>query len=322
MLEMRQANLKRIRDIGTKSLLFILLCIFGWESYQRSAMTLCIQEPLGQKLIKIPRRDAGRLDAFFRDIFAWDGIVFSLTGCKPLSLAVHGIGIFDHGYKPTHLIQNVRALRRFKIGWKTWEKYSHLFKNDRLIFWKENHRFKDQFMCLCLADKVQLAQVIKEHERDFNAVLQKDKIDPEEIIQECLDKDVVEDVLRGNHALLGIMLGYGRENAWFFENQRGKELTKPNPCVWTSEELKKIYKGHLGQKNMIFQQYEMEDVLVPRFAGYPDSAESKELKKKYTAAKEALDRFYDGKNFLEATLSLFTCGPQILDLFANYQCQM
>jgi hypothetical protein len=51
---------------------------------------------------------------------------------------------------------------------------------------------------------------------------------------------------------------------------------------------------------------------VPMFVGHPDSEESKELKKKYTAAKAALDRFYDGKNFLEATLSLFKCGPEIL----------
>ena len=313
--EMRRENIRRTGNFAVKSLIVALLSFAGWESYQRSPVTLSIQEPRGsQKLIRIPRRDANRLEAFFRYVFAWDGIVFSLTGSKPLSLAAHGIGIFDCGYKPNHLIQHVYSIRRFKIGWETWEKYSHLFKNDRFIFWKENHRSKDQSMSLCLADKVYLSQIIEEHQREFNAILQQDRVDPEQLIQECLCKDIVADVLKGNSALLGIMLGYGRENAWFFQNQQGKVLTKPNPSVWTSAELKKIYKGHLGQKEMSFQQYEMEDVLVPFFVGYPDSAESKELKKKYIAAKEALDRFYVGKNFLEATLSLFKYGPEILDL--------
>jgi len=288
------------------------MCFFGWEVYQRSDVTLSIQEPTGQKLVKIPRRDAKRLEAFFRHVFAWDGLVFSLAGSKPLSLASHGIGIGDCGYYPSYFIQHLCAMRTFKIGWETWEKYSHLFKSERLLFWKENHRAQDRFMSLCLADKVQLAQVIKEHEREFGYVLQKE-IDPERLIEECLDRDVVEDVLNGNHALLGIMLGYGRDNAWFFEDQRGKTLTKPNPRVWTSDELKKIYKGHLGQKNGPFQQYEMEDVLVPMFVGYPDSAESNLLKRRYIASKEALDRFYEKKNFLEATLSLFQCGHEILD---------
>jgi hypothetical protein len=312
MLEVQRKNMKRMRNIGAKSLIFALLCFTSWESYQRFAITLSIQEPLGQKLIEIPRRDAKRLEAFFRHVFAWDGIVFTLTGSKPFSLAAHGIGIADCGYEPTQLIQHLYSRRRFKIGWETWEKYNHLFKNDRLIFWEENHRLKDRFMCLCLADKVHLSQIIKEHEMEFSAILQQDKIDPEQFIQKCLDQDIIEDVLKGNHALLGIMLGYGRENAWFFQHQQGKKLTKPNPCVWTPEELKKIYRGHLGQKNTLFQQYEMEDVLVPMFVGYPDSEESKELKRKYIAAKEALDRFYEGKNFLEATLSLFRCGPAIL----------
>jgi hypothetical protein len=50
-------------------------------------------------------------------------------------------------------------------------------------------------------------------------------------------------------------------------------------------------------------------MLLPPFVGNKDSTETIALKQKYLTARQKIINYYQGKPFLEATLSLLVNGP-------------
>ena len=62
---------------------------------------------------------------------------------------------------------------------------------------------------------------------------------------------------------------------------------------------------HLYWKSLAFQQFEIIDLCLPGFVADTTSEETKLLKTKYRFTRKAIIQSYEGKNFLEATLSLF-----------------
>ena len=218
-----------------------LLGLVSWEIYQRQEISLILRDISGQPPIRISRRDAKQLNAFFRDLFVWDTFAFTLSGNKPLTIVSQPLTFSDCKHHPFHFILHWLSIRRFTLGWKTWKKHSHLFENQRFVFWEENSRHQSTHLCLCFVDKVLISQTIKQYELDFAKVLKLDTVDPEALLQEALQKDLFNDVLKENHALLGILLGFGRENSWFFQNQVDRQPFEPNPLVWDEEFAKKLF---------------------------------------------------------------------------------
>jgi hypothetical protein len=110
--------------------------------------------------------------------------------------------------------------------------------------------------------------------------------------------------------LIGIILGFGRNNAAYFQERQSMYPTV-NMAIWDDEIIMPILRKQ-ANKFFSFSQYDIEDMLLPMFVGYPDSEESQALKKEYWDVRNKLINYYHGKDFLEATLNLYMHGQSIL----------
>lgn len=113
----------------------------------------------------------------------------------------------------------------------------------------------------------------------------------------------MNDVLKGHQALMGMVLGYGRENSWLFlENC---EKRKPPGWDWVWEDETE-YQGKQEPRAQYQSSTECNLALYscPSFSGIPTSEESRKLKASYLQTKRRVLTYYKDKDFLEATLSL------------------
>lgn len=177
---------------------------------------------------------------------------------------------------------------RMKLGWQTWEKYSRFFNNDRIQLWTEPNPWVENDTLIVIADKNQCAQTLKELSQTTD------------LFHEV---PVFKNGLQNHELLIGILLGFGKNNASLYRDHSNLQQ------IWGSEyrqEAKKLY-----FKSVPYRIMTPSDILLPGFVGDPETDESKQLKSNYISAKNDLVRFYEGKNFLEATLSLLKYGQVI-----------
>ena len=280
-----------------KFFLLLFVSFLHWQTHLNNEIALKIQEPFGKRLIiKMPLRDAKRLEWLFLNLMVQETWAYTLGGSKPVS--------FCFGELPFPSLPSLFPMTiRFALGWKTWEKYHHLLENSRFEMWREIDPQSKRIQGL-IVDKFRFADAIEENREDFCKVLQKDPIQ----IDDLLVRPVMRQPFVHHNALLGILLGFGRGNAWWFFH---RERWEKNPSVWEAEIHDPILRRFV-QKFWSLNKFEITDMLLPAFAGDGHSEESIALKKRYLSIREELFQYYQGKNFLEATLSLYKSGPDIL----------
>jgi len=142
--------------------------------------------------------------------------------------------------------------------------------------------------------------VVQENKDDFETVLCSKIESGLQLLEESKNCSLMSDVLKGHQALMGIVLGYGRENSWKFLEE--SEKREPLGWVWIEEEY------WSEQENRAEYNSPTECSLAlyscPSFAGVPTSEESLALKDEYLKTKKKVLDYYKDKDFLEATLSL------------------
>ena len=248
--------------------------------------------------LSLPVKDKKRLFCFMRLLFAEDNFAYTLLGSKPVSWACYEKPLPFVNLSTFHgsLKEYSRTLR---IGWKTWSKYRHLFPST--LFWAEGLKSSSGWVSILIVNEEQFDQVVRNHKQDFQDVLQREIMDGFQLLQEAKDHSLIKKVLKGHQALIGIVLGYGRDNSWeFMKRAEKREFFK---WVWDEKDEEipgKIY-TKLGGRNI---EECLERESCPSFAGYPHSEESMALKKEYLLTQQKIIHYYKDKDFLEATLSL------------------
>ncbi len=192
-------------------------------------------------------------------------------------------------------------------------------------------------------------KVISDNIDTFQEILDR-RIDSEQLLQELCysERDVIE-ILNGNSALLGILLGYGKINSTNFERKVNicHELNaKMTPPFSAAQEIKSLlpfsrilvglydngtfsypskesYPSSQGisladelndiLSNESFQLYGsdffLDKIIAPIFAARKESPETEKLHKDYLATKHQLNQAYLQGSFLKVTLNQWMC-PQ------------
>ena len=282
-------------NMWRSSLIFGALLVFVLlgEFWQRSEKNILVQDGNGKAIsFRLSRREARRLELFFRELLIKDPFAYTLAGSKPTSF-----GGFRKPLPPFFTIQSSPMYQ----GWKIWEKYRSTFENPRFAFWIEENPWVKNDLLVILADQNHCDRMIRQHRSDFEQVLVKSPNDFSELKN---SQPFFQNALRNHDALMGILLGFGRENSWNYFNQKKQKF------IWGKKKVfEMIYR--LKIRSLWFRTPQVRDMLLPFFMGDPHSSESKELKKTYAATREKLIEYYEGKDFLEATLSLFMQGPNV-----------
>lgn len=295
--------MSRIKYINKLSLFFVVLILpfFCWQYSQLRETSVQFLDRQGQKqVLLLPAKDRQRLLSFMRLLFAEDSFAYGLLGSKPVSWVCYlnpfpfvSISRFQESFTEYH--------RTLRIGWKVWSKYRHLFPGTRL--WVENSPHHPGVLSIFIANEDQLNVVVKNNKRDFQDILHREVADGSQLLTEADYGSLIDDVLQNHQALIGIVLGYGRENSWAF--LRGVEKKIPIGDVWDDKN------EHIpGEIRIRPGTTTVEECLAmescPSFAGNPHSEESMALKMDYLLTRQKVIDYYHGKDFLEATLSLLT----------------
>lgn len=220
--------------------------------------------------ILLPYKDARKLQYFFEQLFIGDNFAYTLLGDKPLSFEsyIKPRLIFDIDWP--FLPRNIRLHQ----GWQTWQKYAPLFLSNTYSLWAEDSHRVENATTILFANKPAIYEMARSHPNDFQDV---------DLYEEIKTKAFFKEVLKGHEGLIGTLLGYGRNNAWAFMARE----TDPNVFL-----TRISYAEECDEKLFCY----------PFFVVDPHAEETKNLSHKYQQTRKKILAYYEGKDFLEATL--------------------
>lgn len=252
-----------------------------------------------EHILSLSLKDKKRLFCFMHNLFAEDNFAYTLLGSKPVSWACYKKP-FPFVDFPMFYDSLKKYSRTLRLGWKTWLKYRHLFPS--ALFWVEDSKQYSGWCSILLINEKQFNNIVNNNKQDFQDVLQREIIDGFQLLQEAKDRSLMNEILQGHQALLGIVLGYGRDNSWEFL-ERSEKRGDPIGWVWDENEYNSEETTCQNSADTDIESYLLL-YSCPSFAGNPHSEESMALKKDYLQTRQKVINYYKGKDFLETTLSL------------------
>lgn len=306
-----------------KKILILLLTvtILIWGALEYWPVTVHIHGATASEdfSIRMPLKDKKHLDYYFRDVCFLNAWAYTLAGSKPMSIHQYknpwaAVQYFIYHPELKDMLLNCfwpPSFReicfffypqqlRIKLGWETLNKYLSYFPNSRFALYtypSNDH----ETVCLTIIDKKKFIKTIARYPDDFQRILREQGTEAEELLD---DKNLYQFVKRLDHdGLIGTVLGFGRDNAWLFRKYREMEGEEwPLRSPW--EELEDVHLEWLNKRDRSFSPWDISDLFYPPFACDLNSEETKQLKQTYKREREQIVKYYEGKDVVEATLSL------------------
>lgn len=242
--------------------------------------------------LTLSKKERQRLEYFFRDLIVYDCGGYTLLGNKPITFDCMLEPVFKwdffflwDAFLPSNLKKH--------SGWKTFQKYRHLICEENILVWIEPSPWNENVQFIMLANKKELYRVIAENKQDFQSVTWED----------LQIKPLFKELLQSHEGLIGTVLGYGRNNAWLFRENRA---LLPNTGIF-SQEIDHLFENRKASLNFTlgWPEVPMDEILMyPMFRAKLDSEETEKLKVGYLETRKAILAHYKGKDFLEATFQL------------------
>jgi hypothetical protein len=287
------------------NLIIIFLMLFAFSFFSNASDRADIKKILNE----IPINDQESLEYFFRQMIAYQNFGYVIFGKKPMAWVQLHMKIIrlDEG-------KSIFKYNRFLHGYNTWLKYQHLFHMENYIFRSYLHEFDFSTHMIIFLNRGKTLEVIKNNLSFFKDKLGR-SITPEKILSDLETKDnIIETVFRGNHDLLGIILGFGIHNSIQFQKRyylfRNKHLSIPydyrtmkNIWEFNARILDEIYFNLTGipheNKKLFF-------IDLPYFAQDSQNPESTQILQNYFADQKLISETYSQGKFLEITLEALT----------------
>lgn len=238
------------------------------------------------------------LDTFFRTLFVESQGGYVLYGNKPI--CIDGFPIREEGTvflaKRIHVFSTKLkegALLWKKLGLNQYCKNYALFVYDKPVF--------DKWVDLIVINKSAFYRTVEENLPLFQYALGP-KVSPGELLLKLTDSnETFHSVLHDDRVLIGILLGYGTQNALF-----GSRTENINDCATMpsfgfsslNEEICWLEKG--GALSVDFS--EEKEPLLPWFGCY-ENQETKVLIEGYKQAQKRISKVLKSEHFLETVLS-------------------
>lgn len=303
------------RQVG---LVCFVLCVlfaafFSWKYSKSRETSLQFLDKYGiEHTLYLPAKDKEKLFALMQKLFAEDSFAYTILGSKPVSWETYQ-NPFPFSDWTIFYDSFSKYNRIVRSGWKTWEKYRHVFPSAHL--WVETSERHPGSISILIVNEDQFNIVVKNNKKDFQDVLRKEIVDGFQLLKEAKNRSLMSEVLEGHQALMGMVLGYGRDNSWKF--LEGCEKRVSIGWVWGEEDWS--FPEELPPGISLIEFY-LTRCSCPSFAGDPNSKESLDLKADYLLTKQRVMNYYKDKDFLEATLSLLAGYRPQEGLHFGYFC--
>ncbi len=283
----------------------LALCLFLFPIANR-------EKSLLKKIHEIPSSDRWAIESFFRIFLLKDAGAYTLFWDKPVTFDSYFDSSPDEMTSSSHryCLEN----KQMREGWETWEKHQHLFPSNRFLL--KARRLDNEKVEIILINKPNFIKMINKNLSAFQAVIG-EKISASELLKRYERGNLpLFDLLKRHHGLLGILLGFGKRNAWLFQNRdrildNFQQFTLkinplPSPGFKTLEEERSYYQNTLTgafTEDNCRKCYKF--LYLPGFVVDPDSPETQELREKYVRQREQIHDIYSHGDFLETTLKRF-----------------
>jgi hypothetical protein len=182
------------------------------------AVSLCCGQ-VSENLKQISLHERHCMKVFFESMIAEDqGAHVLFFSQKPVCLTGPALKHCDHRF------QDRLALK----GWRAFKRHEHLFPHPNFIFSEELVESGRDFKVLNIyvMNRSSLVRCLREHQALFQSDLG-ENFRAEEFIARLDAGDALPALLNHNEALLGVLLGYGKESAKAFQKFTPKDARQP-----------------------------------------------------------------------------------------------
>lgn len=234
-------------------------------------------------LDKIPLEDREKLENFFDFLMHNSIIGYSLCGEKPASIET-----FPALAKipPQYAVKIFAKHPGYSILWngiKTWQRYSHLFPSNHFVF-----RYIPDYNTIVLINKREALKVIEANLDLFQKYSNSKQTAAKFLEEICCPRDK-EYMIRYNITLLGILLGYGRNNSLAFAKRSYVQKLESFKLYKTNDSLN----AFMNPGFIIINNGTNEN-------------ENEEIRQKFRLAKKNIEANFQNRNYLKTFIQLFT----------------
>jgi len=213
-------------------------------------------------------KEKKNLYSMFKDSYFRSEILYTLFGNKPLSITE---------FLPT---------KEYKEGWKAWKNIATNLRSTNYTLRKVDYKNpRNQYVVsyILVGNNQALKQCYNANIEEFK----KRNLSFTEIWRSLTEGNPPIRILLDDDFILGILLGYGKENASLFVKDQSKKQNNPRLQPFSST-------------HPIF--YYFSPIMPPQFACDPYSNETLELKKQYLETKKNILQLYRHDDLFELML--------------------
>ncbi len=240
------------------------------------------------------------LDAFLRRFFFIDHFLYVLFGNKPVAFEALENSI------PFNLSYDCVSKSRIKKwkGLEVFRKLFPLFSSRSVIVQINDYPAGIEILIL---NKKNIINVFQKCRDDFEQVLGKG-ITLEKFMAE-IERGEFWDAIKCHEALLGILLGYGRNNSWLYYKMRllsakleefPLSLEKQESLQIEFTRLKEQLGSFCSERVFPISFTQRNYFSLPRFRAELNSLETRELREQYENDREKIKRILDKHSLTEA----------------------
>ncbi len=267
------------------------------------------QSKVAKLLKSIPSEDRVYLEFYFRYLLFDDPLAYVIFGDKPMALSGFWNPTPSGNCLTPNISHNSVILRK---GYELHKKYQHLLPSKNFIF---VFRESDDYTEIALVNRKNFLKTTANSIEEFQKILGK-KISGATILDRfVIEKEIFEKPLKENHALLGLLLGYGKKNSFRF--QRKMEILKSTNAFHLHHKQEKCLRPSIGfdslDEELAFLNQRLkplEDpcqeftlVNLPSFMVDSRDIETQGIKKKFIEQRRKITNIYRHGDFLEITLN-------------------
>lgn len=281
-----------------KILLFAILLGGGYKLHEETLQVAIVIAKDTGATISLQNGEKKALEAFFRRYLFLEQWAYTFFGKKPLSFAQAPSPppFWDH-FSDAYLVWK---------GWKIWNRISPSLPKGHLHFFEE----MSNVPLLGIVDIPMFNAVVTKYRDDFVAGGCTLDTLTLSILENAKHVPLLQGILRDHDALLGIALGYGRDNSWkfFWRNQGNPYTLSP---LWEQEEMDKILTK--WQEHPATSSWDISHLFYPLFGADTSTEESAALRLHYQQSREEILLYFAQGDFLERTLERYFLIDEIRD---------
>jgi len=246
----------------------------------------------------IAQQDRAILEPFFEKLLTKETLGYVLLGEKPIAFVS-----FIPNLSWRHPFRSLLCLKSYfssgnqiaKKGWKTWEKYATR-TSDQFLFVKETSPYSPLVVWVFIIKRDLFCQTIDENKDVFEKALTL-KVNGNELFERAKQQPFFSGLLRKHEGLLGILLGYGKNNSRLFSEGKMDRL------------------GFFPK-----QEDSLSPIALPPFRADWGDQETICLREKYLSCREKIRIIFLNQNLLDHTLKFLLSDETGIDSADQYRC--